>query len=299
MNSISKILSENGPLTGRQLQHKSQLDVLSLWRSCVKSEELISRISGKRYLRLDKNVDGYARLSPSIMREFLTYTIIGLKKDAAQIDRMSLTLGKKIERISKEKYSLAKNTIRRLVEDRPDAQKLLENACFIIAGDIVYNMAHEDPRPESSTEEMIKGSDLDIVIVTDNLSADVVKELDKAIYQQKYYLMKTPPYNEEIDYVIKDMAKVEDQLHFDSFEHKVAAKLLHEGKFLYGSMNIFEAIKKMLAEEAIPDKLASLEIEAVKDREQAIISLSNSAGGILEEGDSKLFYTREEIEEIF
>lgn len=299
MDNIEKILSEKGPLTGRQLQEKSQIDVLSLWRLCLRSENVFSMIAGRRYLRLDKNVDGYARLSPSIMREFLTYTIIGLKKDVEKTDQMAKTLARRIERISTEKYNLAKNTISRLVEVQSYTKEMQDKACFIIAGDIVYNMAHDDPRPESSTEEMVKGSDLDIVIVTENLSADMVNKFDKAIYRQKYYLMKTPPYNEEIDYIIKDMPKVEAQLQFDSFEHKVAAKLLHEGKFLYGSMRIFEKIKKMLTEKSVPEKLADLEKEAIKDREQAIISLSDSTGGILEEGYSKLFYTREEIEEIF
>ncbi len=36
------------------------------------------RRTGRRYMRLDSAVEGYARLSPSIRREFLTYTLVGL-----------------------------------------------------------------------------------------------------------------------------------------------------------------------------------------------------------------------------
>ncbi len=299
MDNIEKLLRAEGPLTGRQLQEKSHIDVLSLWRLCSNSKGLISRIVGNKYLRLDKQINGYARLSPSIMREFLTYTIIGLKSSEGEIGQIAKALAQKIERISKEKYNLAKDTISRLVAAQPYAEVIQNQACFIIAGDVVYNMAHDDPRPESSTEEMVKGSDLDIVIVTENVSEDIVKKFDQAIYRQKYYLMKTPPYHEEIDYVIKDMPKVEAQLRFDNFEFKVASKLFHEGRFLYGNTSMFEKIKKMLAEKAIPDKLARLESMAVQDRKQAIVSLLNSTGGILDEEYNKLFYTKEEIAEIF
>ena len=36
----------------------------------------------------------------------------------------------------------------------------------MIAGDVVFEMAHLEPRPESSTGKLVKGSDLDIVVVT-------------------------------------------------------------------------------------------------------------------------------------
>jgi len=38
-----------------------------------------------------------------------------------------------------------------------------------IAGDIVYNMAHNVPCPERSTGKLVKGSDMHIVVVVDLL----------------------------------------------------------------------------------------------------------------------------------
>lgn len=85
-------------------------------------------------------------------------------------------------------------------------------------------MAHSKLRPEVSTGEIVKESDLDIIIVTEDLSEDIIKEIDHSIYKEKYYLIKRPAYREELDYIIKDMRKVENQLHFNSFKFMVASK---------------------------------------------------------------------------
>ena len=62
--------------------------------------------------------------------------------------------------------------------------------CFIIAGDIVYNTAHDVPRPERSTGGLVMGSDIDlIVVVDDHLPDTYIHKLDKLIYQQKYRML--------------------------------------------------------------------------------------------------------------
>jgi len=49
------------------------------------------------------------------------------------------------------------------------------------------------PRPESSTGELVRGSDLDIVVVTDDeLDPARRKALDRAIFQRKHYLLVHP-----------------------------------------------------------------------------------------------------------
>ena len=96
-------------------------------------------------------------------------------------------------------------------------------------------MAHREPRPELSTSKMVNGSDLDIIIVTEDLSKDMIKELDSLIYHKKYYLLKMPAYREELDYIIKDMDRVSQQSDFNCFEFMVASKILHEGELLFGS----------------------------------------------------------------
>jgi hypothetical protein len=299
MEKIINLLRENGPLTGKELLEKTMDDAFSVWRTCKRSEKIITSIIGNRYLRLDKNVKGYARLSPSILREFLTYTVVGLDIDIENIKIKAKALSEKIFMISREKYKISKEIISRIVKAQKNRKEIITKSVFIIAGDIVYNMAHRDPRPETSTGIMANGSDLDIIIVTENLSKDIIKELDLSIYHEKYYLLKMPAYHEEIDYIIKDIKRVEKQSDFNRFEFMVASKILCEGELLCGSTRLFESIKKLLAEKKIPQKLNELENIAISARQKAESLLLNGSDSHLDDEYKNLFYTTEEKEEIF
>src|SRR4030042_5360393 len=116
INKIVELLKKLGPLTGKELCDKTLLDELSLWRICSKSDEIILETFGKRFLRLDMRVEGYGRLSPSLKREFLTYTVIGLKKDSRKIDERAESLYSKIKNISRQKLELAREIIKKIVE---------------------------------------------------------------------------------------------------------------------------------------------------------------------------------------
>ncbi len=299
MNEIIKLLKEKGPLTGKELLEKSRVDALLLWRFCNENTQIYTKSIGKKYLRLDKRIEGYARLSPSILREFLTYTVLGLFTDLSRVEADAKNLLESIERISREKFELSKEVISQLFKSQKNHKEIEEKTVSIIAGDVVYNMAHNELRPEISTGEMIRGSDLDIIIVTEDLPEKIIEEIDHSIYKEKYNLIKRPAYREELDYIIKDMSKVENQLNFNNFEFMVASKLLHEGKFLYGSMRLFESIKKMLYKKRIPEKLVKLENIAAAERVNARSCLLNNSYSLSQDECTKLFYTKEEAEEIF
>lgn len=299
MQEIIELLRESGPLTGRKLLEKSRSDPLFIWRICNRSEKILTETIGKRYLRLDRQVEGFARLSPSILREFLTYTVLGLDDDIENFKVKAMELSRSIEKISMEKFILSKEIISRVVSSQKYHEEIKKKAVFIIAGDIVYNMAHRESRPESSTGKMVNGSDLDIIIITEDLPEDILKELDRSIYHEKYYLLKMPAYREEIDYIIKDIDKVKQQLSFNCFEFMVASKILDEGKLLFGSDYLFDSIKKILLEKGIPKKLADLENTAISEREKARSYLLETTGLISQDEYKNLFYTTEETEEIF
>jgi hypothetical protein len=299
MHKIIEILEQSGPLTGRELRDRSGLDELSLWRICNKSDRIILKSSGKRFLRLDSCVKGYARLSPSIKREFLTYTVAGLKEDSKKIDDRVKSVCNEIKNISGQKKELARSIVEKIVKSQNDPEIINKRGCFIVAGDVVFRMAHSEPRPEISTNEIVRGSDLDIIVVTENLSEKFIKNLDHSIYREKYYLIKNPSYREEIDYIIKDIEKVKKQLDFSTFKFKVASKILYEGNFLYGNRDIFRRIKAMLLERKIPEKIKALEDEAIMNRKNAESYLLECNGLLQEEEYIKLFYTRQEKEEIF
>ncbi|HYK89201.1 MAG TPA: hypothetical protein VE398_10550 [Acidobacteriota bacterium] len=299
-NRITDVLRDEGPLTGAQLAEATGMEVFALWSACRKISEIRFEIVGARFLRLDRAVHGYARLSPSIRREFLTYTLLGLENHNQQLEATARTLKDRIEEVSRAKLELARGSMASTVESLEERATILEKACFIIAGDVVYNMSHTVPRPEQSTGEMVRGSDLDIIaIVDDDLPEDLYRALDKAIYRKKHFLLVHPDFREEIDYILKNVARVREQLRFDSFESMVACKILREGTLLLGSESIFALVKNMLEERGIPSRLDEMERQALLDRQLAEKHLLELPAQAIDSQSIHLFYTREESEEIY
>jgi hypothetical protein len=170
----------------------------------------------------------------------------------------------------------------------------------IIAGDVAYRMAHTVPRLEPSTGQMVRGSDLDVIVVAaDDFPAEALRQLDLAIYRKKHYILFNPSHREEIDYVIKCVAKVQEQLRFDTFEHCVASKILYEGEMLCGSRELFDLIKELVEESGVPSKIAGLERQATDDRAAAEEYLLSSKVDKPTGKYFNLFYTREEHDEIY
>ena len=301
MSPIANLLAERGPLTGAELAAAGDFaDVLGLWRACH-APELVLRRTGRRYLRLDHAVDGYARLSPSIRREFLTYTLIGLAGQGAALEARAADLERDVAAVSREKIDLARESICMAMAGLADETRLLRRATFLIAGDVTYQMAHRVPRPEKSSGQMVRGSDLDvIVVVADDLPEDEGRALDDAIYRQKHYLLTHPDIQEEIDYVLKPLAKVRQQLAFDRFEHMVACKILCECRLLYGSPFLFDEIVRLVEASGVRAKLAAMESAAEAHRlaaERILLDpVATAASGT---GALDLFFTREEGDEIY
>lgn len=301
-DEITAILTETGPITGAQLVERTGTEVLALWQHCRKAPSIQLKTAGRRFLRLDRNVDGYARLSPSIRREFLTYTFVGLDSQGKELDAEVEALEREISRISRLKLDIAGSSVVSAIAFLADKDTILEKSCFIIAGDVVYNMSHTVPRPEKSTGEMVQGSDLDIIVVTeDDLPPEIVNSLDTAIHKRKHLLLVND--REEIDYLIKSMSRVREQLKFDIFSSKVACKILNEGQFLYGNQALFQKMKNLIDEYQIPDRLKTLEEQAVSRREAAEAQLQDGGqDGCTDNNRSEcysLFYTHAEEDEIY
>jgi len=299
-HDVAKVLKDTGPQTGWQLLERTRMEALPLWQACRQTPGIRMECVGKRFVRLDRAVEGYARLSPSIRREFLTYTILGLVAQTAEIETRAGELRQEIRQISQAKRDLAREAMADIVQSLPQWESMRDQVCFIIAGDITYDMAHAVPRPEISTGKMVRGSDLDIVVIAeDDVPKEALKALDQAIFKKKHFLLVHPNYQEEIDYLVKDIAKVRQQLAFDSFQHMIASKIIHEGELLFGSAAVFQKIKAMVEEFEVPQKLAALEKKAVEDRKQAEISLLHSDPNQADAAFVNLFYTREEGDEIY
>ncbi len=296
---IVRLLEDRGPQTGAELREALGEDGFGQWKTCMRSTRLVVRRVGRRYLRLDHKVEGYARLSPSILREFLTYSVVGLAGDTAALDLRTEELAAHARDISAAKLKLAQRVIgdigSRLLEDERSEEGRF---CVLLAGDIVYEMGHDAPRPERSTGRMVRGSDLDLVVIMDDQAPDeLAQQIDDAIYEQKYRHLINPSIREEIDYVIKPLERLKEQAEFDTFKNMVPCKILDEAVWLYGSRTLFRAAKAVLAERGIPEKLAVMEQAAIQAREQAEKHLLSRDEGNLKGDDLYLFYSAEESDE--
>ncbi len=295
---ILRLLEKRGPLTGAELWDSLGEDHLLLWRTCKLSPRLLVKNVGTRYLRLDRRVQGFARLSPSILREFLTYSVIGASGDLAGILRKLEAIGTQIERVSRAKSELAYSVVSAMASRLETELPVRDHTCFFIAGDIVYNMAHDVPRPERSTGKLVRGSDVDMVVIVEDHFPEVLKNrLDEAIYQEKYRLLVTPHIREEIDYIVKYKAKVLEQVQCETFQHLLACKILYEGTLLYGNERLFHEIKVLLRERGIAERFVQMEMEAARFRETAERCLLELPPCDIQNTESFLFYPAEESEE--
>ncbi len=295
---LTSILAQSGPLTGAQLLARCGMEVLSLWQMCHKTPSVLLRSIARRFLRLDRAVNGFARLSPSIRREFLTYTYVALKGQEQQLEEKSQALKEEIKQISKNKLRTAHDAVVSTIDSFAQKDVLLQAACFLIAGDVVYDMAHTVPRPEKSTGEMVLGSDLDIiVIVEDEVDPAVVQAFDASFHKRKHLLLVNE--REEIDYLIKTMSRVREQLRFDTFPSMVACKILHESRLLHGNPVLYQTVRDLLAEHGITQQLEELEREATAKRSLAEAQLLKVNPEKDQSEYYNLFYTHAEEDEIY
>ncbi len=294
---IIDLLKRTGPMTGAEISESLDGEAFGLWKTCMLSPRLAVLRVGRRYVRLDRRVEGYARLSPSILREFLTYTVVGVVDDPAAMDARHQRLQAHIKSVSRHKLELATRVMTEIAEP-PGTTDKEEMFCVAIAGDVVYEMAHDVNRPERSTGGMVHGSDLDIVVIaSDEASDELLTGLDDAIYKKKHQYLKNPAFREEIDYVVKRFSKVREQAEFDSFKRMVACKILDEAILVCGSEELLADAKALLCEGGVLDRLRDMERSAIRAREQAEQQLLANDEEVLGREDLFLFYTDEESEE--
>lgn len=296
--SVADHIRQKGPVTGLELREAFDDDSLVLWQACMRSEDLITERIGTRYLRLDRRVDGYARLSPSILRAFLSYSVTGLAADRAAVSKRADEIADHFKAVSRAKRALAHTVVSGIRQQLGAQWDARARICFIIAGDIVYDMAHDVPRPEQSTGELVRGSDIDLVVILEDGAPDeFVGLLDHAIYGEKYRILTSPLHREEIDYVVKRMSRVREQVQFDTFKHMVACKILDEGRLLYGSEALFAEIKALLDAHGVTERLEGLRARAHVFGQRAEEYLLHADPGHAKQESLDLFYPTEESEE--
>ena len=294
LDAVASVLAERGPLTGADLHAAVGGEVFGLWKACRNDDDFRLRRIGRRYLRLDRTVEGFARLSPSILREFLTYTVVGLPGQDEAIEAAATALEKRTVRISRLKRRTAERFTTEVMSIA-GVPRDSEHVCVLIAGDVVYGMSHDVARQESSTGGRVDGSDLDLVVLaSDDAPESLVEALDEAIRQRKWLYLRNPMVREEVDYIVKRFSRLEEQVGFDTFPHQVACKVFAEAEFLAGNRALHEAGRRLLAERGVLDRLREMEQRAAERRVGHEEYLRGIEGDSLPPETKQQFYTDDE-----
>lgn len=294
LDAVAAVLAERGPLTGADLHAAVGGEVFGLWKACRNDDDFRLRRIGRRYLRLDRTVEGFARLSPSILREFLTYTVVGLPGQDEAIEAAATALEKRTVRISRLKRRTAERFTTEVMSIA-GVPRDSEHVCVLIAGDVVYGMSHDVARQESSTGGRVDGSDLDLVVLaSDDAPESLVEALDEAIRQRKWLYLRNPMVREEVDYIVKRFSRLEEQVGFDTFPHQVACKVFDEAEFLAGNRALHEAGRRLLAERGVLDRLREMEQRAAERRVGREEYLRGIEGDSLPPETKQQFYTDDE-----
>ncbi|HOE16570.1 MAG TPA: hypothetical protein PLX02_03765 [Syntrophorhabdaceae bacterium] len=295
---IAALVKAKGPHTGLEIRKAIDAGSLAVWKTCKTSPRLRTEVVGRRYLRLDRHVEGLARLSPSILREFFTYSVVGPADEPEPLERRCAEVMARIREISRFKLDLAGKMVAGIMEEFGDGVLKKHPVCFIIAGDVVYDMAHDVPRPERSTGRLVRGSDIDLVAIVDDALPDpYIKKLDELIYRKKYRMLIDPAVNEEVDYKIKRLSLIREQARFDNFKYMVAIKILQEGVLLHGDEELFRAVKKIIKEKGLQERFDEFERLAKVFRKRAEESILYDDLDQAAVEEMHLFYSAEEFEE--
>ncbi len=239
---IEAILNEYGPLTGRKLAEKlGDCEPILLWKACYQSNKFRVINFARYYLRYDVTREDLIRLSPSVLRDFLSFTLIyktGQRSDAT--DEAAI-LANKHRLISLKKLKFARNTLLSL---SPESLEMLHyKSCCFIAGDISYFLAHEEPRIHAPTGAKLYGSDIDIIVVYENdTDPDIIRRAEQEVLTYKHRCIKDPGIGQEIDFIFKPVQKMLSQFSYADIHQKIACKILYESFFLYGRLDLYEKL---------------------------------------------------------
>ncbi|MFA6358365.1 MAG: HEAT repeat domain-containing protein [Candidatus Omnitrophota bacterium] len=205
------------------------------------------------------------RLSPSILRSFVDYEIVGKTGDP-RIQEKARDLETKRLKISKGKEELAK----RWVTEVKDSLGLGDGIVFLIGGDVAFGMSHDKKREERSTCMPVNGSDLDILVIIDEalFEKSPQTEIDRRLYDIKWNLLKN--FQEEVDFIIKPLSKIYQ--YWENFDPKdtIAVKIIFESKLLCGDEKLYAQVKSLLSNSQWQDILDS-HFQAAGQRRCALI----------------------------
>lgn len=243
---IKAFLTSGGPVTGGQLcAMLPDITDIAIWRACYSSDKIRVSNCARYYLRYDITRGNQLRLSPSILRDFLTFSLVYLTDQMVEIVEAGTRLANNFRTVSLEKLSWAREALLQLDDD---LQEVLNKHCVVfLSGDIAYYLAHETKRMHSQLGVEVNGSDIDVVIVTNRgAPADMIARIESQFLTIKKIFLTTPNIREELDFIVKPIETMLGQLAYNDIHDKIASKILYESYFLMGRVDIYQTLMKHL-----------------------------------------------------
>ena len=142
---------------------------------------------------------------------------------------------------------------------------------------------------------MVKGSDIDIVIIlSDSLPDSIQNKIDSDMIALKNYYLRHPQYRHEIDFITKRQSTMERQLQYADIHDKIASKIAYESMFLGGSLTLYMEVRDAMISTGV-DRLIEADFEhALKDRKHAMQKLLLASSDDIDEETRSLFYFSQE-----
>lgn len=296
---IQRILEANGPVTGAVLSEKlPNISDIAIWKTCYGSSQIRVSNCARYYLRYDITRENQLRLSPSILRDFLTFSLVYLTDQIVEIVEGGTMLANKFRTVSLEKLSWAREALLRLDED---LQEVLNNHCVVfLSGDIAYYLAHETKRKHSQLGVEVNGSDIDIVIVANRgAPPDKIARIESQLLSTKKIYLMTPHIREELDFIVKSIDTMIGQMAYEDIHQKIASKILYESYFLMGRIDIYQSLMRHLKMNGTWDRIEhdfEIALGQRKDTIAKILALAPDASTEDEEVASLFFASKERLE---
>lgn len=293
-SNIINVINNKGPLLGKELMAElNTTDYFKVWSSCFNSGFLQISHFARYYLRYDITRDDYIRLSPSILRDFLSFTIFSLPHQRNDIIDRQVHLSNYHREISIGKLKIAMEAF--LYLDKEDRDYFIQNACAFLSGDIAYFLAHEEPRESKSLGKIVKGSDIDIIAVYSE-DADPVrmKEIEAKFLNIKHLILKTTQYREEVDFIFKSESRMAEQLKYSNINQMIASKILYESLYIFGSMELYLGLKKELDEFGTKKRIEEDFESALLSRKSSMKTLLEIDEHMMDENMQSLFFFSQE-----
>ncbi len=292
-NRIAHILRENGPLLGKELaEHCPGISNLALWQASHTTEDIQASYFARYYLRYDVSREKLIRLSPSILRDFLSFTLLSLAGQREHVLTRHVLLSNTHREISLRKTAIARRVLRDVFANLSEAQQ--HKVCAFIAGDLAYFLGHEEPRESAALGEMVNGSDIDIIIVHDGLDEAVVAEIDRRMLAAKHFYLRRPDLRQEIDFICKSKEKTLGQFAYGNVSEKIASKIVFESLFIAGSIELYSELRDGLVSSGVEELIQSDFTLALAERHRAARELLTLPPGKLDANTQNLFFFSQE-----